>query len=104
MRSTLIALLSTVVVFGLIIVVVVNAPNWPEVQQSFFNAEIFARSLPKVVAAFVTNIELFLIAEVLILAIGLVLAVLRGLPGRSSSRPASSRPATSTSSGPCPGC
>src|SRR6188474_1461612 len=81
LRSTLIALISTAVVFGLIVVAVTNAPNWPEVQQAFFNGEIFVRSLPKVVAAFVTNIELFLIAEVLILVIGLVVAVLRGLSG-----------------------
>ena len=33
LRSTLIALVSTVVVFGLIVVVVTNAPNWPAVQQ-----------------------------------------------------------------------
>jgi len=81
LRSTLIALISTAIVFGLIVVAVTNAPNWPEVQQAFFNGEIFVRSVPKVVAAFVTNIELFLIAEVLILGIGLVVAVLRGLSG-----------------------
>jgi polar amino acid transport system permease protein len=81
LRSTLIALVSTAVVFGLIVVVVTNAPNWPAVQEAFFNGEIFAYSLPRVVAAFVTNIQLFLIAEVLILAIGLVVAILRGLTG-----------------------
>jgi polar amino acid transport system permease protein len=80
-RSTAIALVSTVVVFGLMVVVVANAPNWPEVQQDFFNGEIFARSLPKVVAAFIVNIELFLIAEVFILTIGLAIAILRGLSG-----------------------
>src|SRR4029450_1814743 len=71
-RSTVIALISTGVVFGLIVVVMTNAPNWPQVQQEFFDGEIFARSLPKVVAAFVVNIELFLIAEGLILVFGLV--------------------------------
>jgi polar amino acid transport system permease protein len=80
-RSTLIALVSTVVVLGLIVVVVTNAPNWPEVQESFFNGEIFAESLPKVVEAFIVNIRLFLLAEVLVLAVGLILAILRGLPG-----------------------
>jgi polar amino acid transport system permease protein len=80
-RSTLIALLSTVVVFGLIVVVVTNAPNWPEVQEAFFNGEIFVESLPKVVAAFWVNIQVFVIAEVFILAIGLALAIFRGLPG-----------------------
>jgi polar amino acid transport system permease protein len=80
-RSTLIALVSTALVFGLIIAAVTNAPNWPAVQQAFFNGEIFARSLPKVVDAFIVNIKLFLIAEVFILVIGLVVAILRGLSG-----------------------
>src|SRR5258706_1305657 len=81
LRSSLIALVSTIVVFGLIAVVVTNAPNWPDVQHSFFNGEIFARSLPKLVEAFGTNVALFMFAEILILALGLVLAILRGLPG-----------------------
>ena len=80
-RSTLIALASTVLVFGVLAVVITNAPNWPEVRDAFFNAEIFERSWPRVLAAFGTNVALFLIAEVLILVLGLVLAVLRGLPG-----------------------
>jgi polar amino acid transport system permease protein len=80
-RSTIVALVSTLLVFGLIVVVITNAPNWPQVQDSFFNAEIFARALPKVVAAFVVNIQLFVAAEVLILTLGLALAILRGLPG-----------------------
>jgi polar amino acid transport system permease protein len=80
-RSALIALISTVIVFGLIVVVVTNAPNWPEVQQSFFNGAIFARSLPKVIEAFGTNVALFMFAEAFILVFALVLAILRGLPG-----------------------
>jgi polar amino acid transport system permease protein len=80
-RSTIVALVSTLLVFGLIVVVITNAPNWPQVQDSFFNAEIFTRALPKVVAAFVVNIQLFVAAEVLILTLGLALAILRGLPG-----------------------
>ena len=80
-RSTLIAGASTIVVFGLIVVVVTNAPNWPAVQKAFFDGPIFARSWPKVVEAFGTNVALFMIAEVLTLIFGLVLAILRGLPG-----------------------
>ena len=80
-RSTLIALVSTVVVFGLIVVVVTSAPNWPEVQKAFFDGAIFARSLPKLIDAFGTNVALFLIAEAFILALGLVIAIFRGLPG-----------------------
>ena len=80
-RSTVIALVSTVVVFGLIVVVVTSAPNWPEVQKAFFDGAIFARSLPKLIDAFGTNVALFLIAEAFILGLGLVIAIFRGLPG-----------------------
>ena len=81
LRSAVIALVSSVLFFGLIAVVVTNAPNWPEVQRAFFDGAVFARSWPKLVEAFGTNVALFLIAEVFILAFGLVLAVFRGLPG-----------------------
>jgi polar amino acid transport system permease protein len=80
-RSSLIALASTAVVFALIAVVVTSAPNWPDVQAAFFDPEIFWTSLPKIVEAFGTNIALFLIAEALILPFALLLAILRGLPG-----------------------
>jgi polar amino acid transport system permease protein len=80
-KPILIALASTIVFFGGLSWIVVNAPGWKLVQASFFNADVFRASLPGLVAAFGTNIKLFLIAEVLILVLGLVLAVLRSLPG-----------------------
>jgi polar amino acid transport system permease protein len=80
-RSLLIAVLSTVVVFGVIGWIVVNSPGWPRVQEAFLNGPIFWESLPKLVSKFFVNIQLFLAAEVLILAFGLLLAILRGLPG-----------------------
>jgi polar amino acid transport system permease protein len=80
-RSSLIALVSSVIVLGALAIVVTNAPNWPDVQRAFFDGAIFARSLPKAVDAFVSNVGMFLIAEALILPLGLLLAILRGLPG-----------------------
>ena len=80
-RSTLVAAISTAVVFGGLAYVVVNAPNWPAVQESFLNGEVFWSSLPAILSAFRVNIALFLISEVLILGVGLVIAVLRSLPG-----------------------
>jgi polar amino acid transport system permease protein len=80
-RSLLIAAVSTVVFFGVLGWVVVNSPGWPEVQSSFLNGKVFWQSLPKIVRAFWVNIRLFLIAEVLILCFGLILAVMRSLPG-----------------------
>jgi polar amino acid transport system permease protein len=80
-RATTVALLSSVVVIGGLAAIVVNAPNWPEVQQSFLNGPIFRASMPGLVAAFWTNVKLFLIVEALVLPFGLLLAVMRGLPG-----------------------
>ncbi len=80
-RALLIAFVSTVVVFGLIVLLVVNAPGWDQVQRQFFNWENFVASAPGIVARFEVNVRLFLFAEVLILGLGLLVAVLRGLPG-----------------------
>jgi polar amino acid transport system permease protein len=80
-RSLLIALLSTVAFFTVLGVIVVNAPGWDRVSASFLDRENFVRSAPGIIGKFGVNASLFLIAEVLILAWGLVLAVLRSLPG-----------------------
>jgi polar amino acid transport system permease protein len=80
-RSIAVAAASTIVVFTAIGWVVVNSPGWSAVQESFLNPEIFWDSLPDLVRAFWVNVRLFLIAEVLILVFGLVLAVMRSLPG-----------------------
>jgi len=76
-----IALVSTGVVFAVLALVIVNAPGWPAVQRSFLNERVFAATLPTVIRQFRINVQLFLLAEALILVLGLVLAVLRGLPG-----------------------
>ncbi len=80
-RSLLIAVVSTVIFFGALALVAVNAPGWEQVRQSFLNGEIFAESAPRIIPRFGTNVLLFTIAELLILVWGLVLAILRSLPG-----------------------
>jgi polar amino acid transport system permease protein len=80
-KAILIAAASTIVFFGVLGYVVVNAPGWESVQRSFFNERIFWESLPRIVPGFWVNVQLFLIAEVLILGVGLFLAVMRSLPG-----------------------
>ena len=77
----LVAIASTVVVFGAIAYIVVTSPGWPRVQESFFSAEQFARSLPRIVGALFKNIQLFVVGEILILILALGLAVMRSLPG-----------------------
>jgi len=81
LQSLVIAAISTAVVLGLMVWVVVNAPGWDRVRESFLDGENFVASAPKIIIKFGTNIALFLIAEVLILGLALVLAVLRSLPG-----------------------
>jgi polar amino acid transport system permease protein len=80
-RAGWIAFASTLAVFGLLGWLIVNAPNWPAVQHAFFNPDELRDAMPAVIAAFRINVQLFLIAEVLTLALGLVIAILRGLPG-----------------------
>jgi polar amino acid transport system permease protein len=80
-RSLAVATVSTIVVFTVLGWIIVNSSGWPAVQESFFNPKVFWNALPDLVEAFWVNVRLFLIAEVLILAFGLVLAVLRSLPG-----------------------
>jgi polar amino acid transport system permease protein len=79
--GVLVAVLSTVVVFGVLGLVIVTSPGWPRVQDAFFNGEVFRSSFPDIVRALWKNIQLFVAAEVLILVFALVLAVIRSLPG-----------------------
>ncbi len=72
---------STVVFFGLVVLLVVNSAGWPEVKRSFFDREIFEASFPSIAHAFLLNIRIFLIAEAVILVAALAIAVLRSLPG-----------------------
>jgi polar amino acid transport system permease protein len=76
-----IALVSTVVVAVLLGLAIVNSPGWSTVKQSFFNVSEGRDVFPLVARAFLLNVKMFTVAEVLILVFALLLAVLRGLPG-----------------------
>jgi polar amino acid transport system permease protein len=76
-----IAVASTAIFFGVLAIVVVRSPGWPDVKQSFFNGQEFKESFPVILRKFVRNIQIFCIAEVLVLSLALFLAVLRSLPG-----------------------
>jgi polar amino acid transport system permease protein len=80
-RSLAIAGVSTIAFFTVVGLVLVNAPGWEQVRRSFFDVDIFLEALPEIIGRFGVNVQLFLIAEVLILVLGLVLAVMRSLPG-----------------------
>ncbi|GAA4521605.1 amino acid ABC transporter permease [Nonomuraea ferruginea] len=77
-RTASVATISTILFVALAVVVVVNSPGWPRVQETFFDPEMFLRSAPAVAEGFLINIKIFLIAEPLILVVGLLVALVRG--------------------------
>ncbi len=70
--------MSTAVLLGLLCWLIVSSPGWPSVQQTFFSWKDAKASFPEIARGFVVNIELFMAAEVLILVVGLLVALLRG--------------------------
>ena len=80
-RNVWIAVASTVVFFGLVAIIVVRSPGWPEIKDSFFNGAEFRSSFPVILQKFVRNIFIFCVAEVLVLILALIIAILRSLPG-----------------------
>jgi polar amino acid transport system permease protein len=63
------------------VLVITNAPGWPEVKRAFFDRDVFRESLSVIPEAFLLNVKIFLVAEAVILVAALGLAVLRSLPG-----------------------
>jgi polar amino acid transport system permease protein len=80
-RNIAVAVASTVVFFAVVIVVIINSAGWPEVRKAFFDRQLFTGSFPEIARAFLLNVRIFCIAEVVILVAALGIAVLRGLPG-----------------------
>lgn len=80
-RGALIAFASSVVFFGLAAWAILTSEAWPKVQQQFFNPENFREVFPDVARGFWLDIQMFLLAEVLILVIALLVAIVRALRG-----------------------
>jgi polar amino acid transport system permease protein len=80
-RSTLTALVSTVVFAAVLLVVVTSSPGWSRVQDSFFNLRIGWESLPALLEGLWLNIRVLVACEVLVLIFGLGIAAVRTLRG-----------------------
>jgi polar amino acid transport system permease protein len=80
-RSTLIALVSTVVFAAVLLFAVTSSPGWPRVRDSFFNLRIGWESLPALLEGLWLNIRVLVVCQVLILVFGLGLAAVRTLRG-----------------------
>src|SRR4051794_27355544 len=77
LRSTVVAVSSAVVVFGVLIAVIVTSPGWSTVKETFFDWSAAVDAFPDILKGFWLNVRLFLIAEPLILIVGLAVAVAR---------------------------
>ena len=75
------SIISTIVVISVVGLLIVNAPGWDEFRAFFLDPETFATSLPKILRGFWVNVQIFLVAEFFVLIFGLLLAVMRSLPG-----------------------
>jgi len=87
-RAIWIAAISTILVLGVIAAVAITAPGSKQVQEAFFSPRHLRGALlgtdktAAVPLAFLSvTVRLFLVSEVLVLVFGLVLAVIRSLPG-----------------------
>ncbi|MEV7010182.1 amino acid ABC transporter permease [Streptosporangium sp. NPDC051022] len=78
-RSGSIATVSTVLVVVLLTVALTASPGWSRVQETFFDPEQFVKALPDVLDGFLLNVKIFLIAEPLVLVVGLLVALVRNL-------------------------
>ncbi len=78
-RDALVGMASLLGFTALLSLVITSTPGWPAVQGTFFDGTEFAASFPQLVQAFWLNVRIFLIAEPLILILGLAVALARGL-------------------------
>ena len=78
-RDALVGIASLIVFVIVAAVIVVRTPGWASVQETFFSPEAFAESFPGLLKAFWLNIRIFLVAEPLILILGLSVALVRQL-------------------------
>ncbi len=73
----MIAAASTAAVVLAVIVLVPLAPGWEAVQKSFFNGEVFAKTFPKLLKAFLLDIAIFAWSAPMIAIVGLTIALMR---------------------------
>jgi polar amino acid transport system permease protein len=80
-RDLLISLISTAAFFAAVVALIVASPGVNKVVESFFSTTGFEGSFGTVSEGFWINVKLMLLAEGLVLMVGLAIAVVRSLPG-----------------------
>jgi polar amino acid transport system permease protein len=80
-RNTIISTVSTVVFFAIIIAAIAASPGADKVIDAFFSKTGFEDSFEPIVEGFWLNVKLMLVGEAFVLVLGLLVAVVRSLPG-----------------------
>jgi polar amino acid transport system permease protein len=76
-RQAVVAGVSTLVVVGGLVALLVTSPGWNSVRDTFFSASAFTTAFPDVLRGFWLDVKLFLIVEVAVLLLGLFIALAR---------------------------
>jgi polar amino acid transport system permease protein len=77
LRGGTIAAASTIVVLGGLAILIFTSPGWDVVREQFFDWDEFSDTFPDIAKAFWLDIRVFCLVEVVVLALGLVVALLR---------------------------
>jgi polar amino acid transport system permease protein len=76
-RGQAIAVGSSVVVIGGLAAWILTSPGWPVVRETFFSWTIFKDSFPEVLEGFWLDVKIFVLAEIAVLIVGLLIALVR---------------------------
>ncbi len=76
-RHVAISAVSTVVVLGGLAAALLTSPGWHTVRTTYFSAHFIDRVFPSLLSGFWVDVKLFLIVEVIVLALGLLIALVR---------------------------
>jgi polar amino acid transport system permease protein len=80
-RNAIISTVSTVVFFAIVIGAIAVSPGADKVIDAFFSKTGFEDSFEPIVEGFWLNVKLMLVGEAFVLVLGLLVAVVRSLPG-----------------------
>lgn len=80
-RSTAVALISTLAFAAVAYLTITQAPGWPRTRARFFDLSYGWEVLPQILRGLWLNVRVLLVASVLVVIIGLVLALLKSLRG-----------------------
>ena len=76
-RRIAVAVVSSIVVIGGLVAVVVTSKGWPVVQETFFDVSYGREVFPAVLAGFVLNVQLLVVCSLAIAVLSLLLALAR---------------------------